>query len=154
MNTTKPLPGVLPVLVLLLLASVASAADYKVEKVVTGTGAGTWKAFNAPSDVWIDENSSRIFIADAYNYAIQVYDLDMNYQTLLGGSAGQATTDTGLMRRRSVTFFQGRIYVAVEGVGGVKLFTCNYGGDSSLGIGAQSEAYRLSTPSGVAVDAN
>ncbi|VVC04477.1 NHL repeat protein [Candidatus Burarchaeum australiense] len=78
----------------------------------------------------------------------------MNYQTLLGGSAGQATTDTGLMRPRSVTFFQGRIYVADEGVGGVKIFTTNYGGDSSLGIGAQSEAYRLSTPSGVAVDAN
>jgi len=143
----------LPIAILLLLTSFAVAEDYTVVK--TTDGSGSWKAFNSPSDIWVDESTGRAFIADPMNFAVQVFSKDLTeHITVLGGDPAAVIGPYGLSQPRGLTFTLEKLYVADPGSSGIKIFTTDYGAYDALVGQSQSSVYQFNSPMGVAVDAD
>lgn len=132
---------------LFLLASLAAAQDYAAYRVLTGSEPNAWNAFNGPSDVWVDEPTGRIFVADPFNYAVQIFSTNLTYLTVLGGSP-----NGGLIRPESVMLSSDKkIYVVdSSSFASVKIFTSTY---SDVGtIPTEAQSFQFTLPSGIAVD--
>src|SRR3989344_8390537 len=138
---------------LFLLASLVSAQDYIAYKFLTGGEANAWKTFNQPSDVWVDESLGRIYVADPFNYAVQVFSTNLTYLTVIGGNAAGMFEARGLAQPQSLMLRDEKIYIADSGFGGVKIFTNTYSDVGTIPAEAQSQSFLFALPSGIAVDA-
>ncbi len=135
---------------LLLLVSLAAADQYAVHRISYGGEESSWKPFQFPSDVWVDDASDRLFISDPFNYAVQVYTTELEHLSIIGGNLNNPA---GLSQPKSVTFAHNRIYVVDPGVGGVRIFDSGYSSIDSM-LSGGSSAYQFNVPSGIAVDGN
>jgi len=142
-------------LFLLLLPSLAHAADYELQKVLSGNVYGVLYPFKSPTDVYGDPANDRFYIADSFAFAVHSYYFsNLSYISTLGGDASAAATEGGLGRPISMVARNNKLFVADIGQNRVKQYTTSFSFEKGSAVDSQTGVYSLSGAAGVDVAPN